>query len=228
MSQPTTTAYQISRADLSLQFGRWISLGAVAGPILFMLAWIVFGLLQPTRSSEYGLMGGVSGAITNPISSLGVGPNARQFNLAFVLCGVTTMIGVAGTLQIAKSKGLGAPRIVAALLLLSPAGLAMAGVFDLPTSVAMHNVAALLVFFTPVFSFAAAGTYFRRIPGWRRFGSFLVAGSPLTLLLTILFVMTFRLTAVTEGRGVAGLTERILMTEIHCWYVAIGWLGFRD
>jgi hypothetical protein len=55
---------------------RWLALGAVAGPVLFELAWIVLGVLQPATMTPYGVLGGLSGAISNPISGLGVGPNA--------------------------------------------------------------------------------------------------------------------------------------------------------
>ena len=54
----------------------------------------------------------------------------------------------------------------------------------------------------------------------------LVAG-PLTLVLLVSFVATFHLSAVVAGTGVAGLTERLLVLEIHAWYAALGWLAFR-
>src|SRR5579862_8413845 len=67
-----------------LMFSRAASLGAIAGPALFLTAWIVLGVLQPVTRTDYGLMGGIAGAVTNPISALGVGPNAGLFNCAFV------------------------------------------------------------------------------------------------------------------------------------------------
>src|SRR5262245_35673132 len=59
---------------------RRLALGAAVGPVLFTLAWIVLGLLQPTTVTPYGVAGGVSGAISQPISGLGVGPHAAPFN----------------------------------------------------------------------------------------------------------------------------------------------------
>jgi hypothetical membrane protein len=210
------------------EIGRWLALGAVVGPVLFTLAWIVLGLLQPAMRTEYGVMGGVSGAISNPISGLGVGPNAQLFNAAFILSGLMLLAGVVGIFQTTRASGQAAARrACAALLALSPLGLAMAGIFTLESSLLLHNVAALLLFAPPVLGFLAAGLYFRHIPRWRRFGNWLLVGSPLTLLLMFLFVRTFDLATVAAGLGVAGLTERVLLVEIHAWFVAMGWLAFR-
>ncbi len=76
-------------------------------------------------------------------------------------------------------------------------------------------------------SFLVAGLVLRRISRWRRFGSWLLLGSPLTLALLILFLFTFTPTAAGASSGVAGLTERILIVEVQSWYAALGWLAFR-
>jgi hypothetical membrane protein len=208
--------------------GRWLALGAIVGPVLFALAWVVLGLLQPSTRTEYGVIGGVSGAISNPISGLGVGPNAQFFNAAFVLSGLMLLAGVVGVFQTTRVSGQAAARkACAALLALSPLGLVMAGICTLESSLLLHNVAALLIFATPVPGFLVAGLSFRHIPRWRRFGTWLLVGSPLTLLLLFLFVRTFDLATVAAGLGVAGLTERVLLVEIHAWFVAMGWLAFR-
>ena len=74
---------------------------------------------------------------------------------------------------------------------------------------------------------ASSAPYFRRIPGWQRLGSMLLVAGPLTLMLLVSFVATFHVSAVVAGTGVAGLTERLLISEIHAWYAALGWRGFR-
>jgi hypothetical membrane protein len=212
----------------SLRPSRIASLGAIAGPALFCAAWIVLGLLQPMTRTDYGLIGGVAGAVTNPISALGVGPNASLFNCAFVICGLLTLAGVLGALRTTRVAGQPTMRIWStALLALSPIGLGLAGIFTLATSLLMHNVAALLLFVVPLAAFPVSAVYFRRIPPWRRFGSMLLVAGPLTLVLLVSFVATFHLSAVVAGTGVAGLTERLLVLEIHAWYAALGWLAFR-
>jgi hypothetical membrane protein len=207
---------------------RWLALGAVAGSLLFELAWIVLGILQPATLTPYGVLGGISGAISNPISGLGVGPNAALFNLAFVLCGLLQLIGVVGVVSSTGGPGWGLGRSVSLVLLtLSPIGLAMAGIFTLE-SLLLHLVAALLLFVSPVLSFAATGLFLRGVPGWRGFGNWLLLlGSPLTLLLWIVYSASFDVATVAAGLGIAGLTERVLTLEVHAWFVALGWRAFR-
>jgi len=53
----------------------------------------------------------------------------------------------------------------------------------------------------------------------------LLLASPLTLALTILYFATFTPTAEGAKTGIAGLTERILVTEVLAWFVALGWLA---
>ena len=207
---------------------QWLALGAVVGPILFTFSWIVLGVLQPATRNMFGVMGGVSGAISNPISGLGVGPHAQLFNASFVLCGLILLAGVISVFQTPGVAGRPVARWTSMVLLaLSPLGLAMAGIYSLASSILLHTVAAALLFLTPVVSFLVAGFFFRGLPDWRWFGSWLLLGSPLTLLLLILYITTFNQATVAAGQGVAGLTERILLVEVQAWFVAMGWLAFR-
>ena len=129
---------------------RWLALGAVLGPLLFELAWIVLGVLQPPTMTPYGVLGGVSGAISNPISGLGVGPNAALFNAAFVVCGLVQLVGVVAVLSLTGGPRWSRLRVASLVLLaLSPIGLVMAGIFTLD-SLVLHLTAALLLFVTPV------------------------------------------------------------------------------
>ena len=225
MHKQTTLSY---RSTPTAGAFRQLALGAVVGPVLFTVAWTVLGILQPPIRNMYGVMGGISGAISNPISGLGVGPEALLFNAAFVLCGLLTFAGVIGVFQ---TFGLTRRPIIASismiLLALSPLGLAMAGVYTLAVSIPLHMLAAALLFLTPVVSFVVAGLYFRTIPEWHRLGTWLIIGSPLTLLLFVLYAMTFNQAGVAAGEGIAGLTERIMMLEVSAWYVAMGWKAFR-
>jgi len=223
-----STAVQTREGQSVLAFVRYASTGAVAGPALFAIAWLALGCLQPTVRTQYGLIGGLSGAVTNPISALGVGPHAELFNCAFVLCGLLTLVGVFAafaTMEIKRPTT--RCKWCAALFALSPIGLALAGVFTLADSLAMHNVAALLLFVVPLLAFPVSARYFRRIAQWRRYGTFLLSAGPITFVLLVLFISTFHLSAIVAGTGAAGLTERLLLTEIHVWYVALGWHAFR-
>ena len=223
MPSQTSLHAPSSTAPLS----RYLALGAVIGPILFTLAWVVLGVLQPPTLNMYGVMGGISGAISNPISGLGVGPQAQLFNAAFILCGLLTAIGIAGVFSAFGTVRRPVSRWLSMVLLaLSPLGLAMAGIYTLAVSIPLHMVAAALLFLTPVVSFVVAGLFLRNIPDWRRLGTCLIIGSPLTLLLFVLYAMTFNQAGVAAGEGIAGLTERILMLEVSFWYVAMSWKAF--
>jgi hypothetical protein len=102
----------------------------------------------------------------------------------------------------------------------------VSGIFTLEVMMP-HFMGFLLGVGSPVLSFLAAGFFLRGAPRWRRFGSWLLLGSPLTLLLIILYFLTFEPSASGANDGVAGLTQRLLVVEVHAWFVAMGWLALR-
>jgi hypothetical protein len=65
------------------------------------------------------------------------------------------------------------------------------------------------------------------VPGWHRFGTRLLLGSPVTLALLVAFFLTFSPTADGAEHGIAGLVQRILVLEVFAWFVAMGWLALR-
>src|SRR5690349_15892098 len=66
---------------------RLLALGAIAGPALFTVAWLVLGFVSPgytvgdTHIAPYSL-------VSQPISGLGMGDTAPFMNTAFVLSGL--------------------------------------------------------------------------------------------------------------------------------------------
>ncbi len=206
---------------------RWLALGAIASPVVLTVAWIVLGMLRPATKDAWGVSGGITGMITQPFSGLGIGPNASLFNAAFVVSGLLLLVGVLGVFRTVAAPSRPAARKVCLLLLaLSGLGMVVCGVFTLE-SFFLHMLGFLLGCFTPVVSFLAMGLLLRGIPIWRKFGTWLIVGSPLTLLLLVLYFATFHLDTMAAGRGVAGLTERILFVEVMGWFVAMGWLAMR-
>ncbi len=134
------------------------------------------------------------------------------------------LAGVIGVFQTLCDNGRPAARwACAALLALSPLGLVVAGIFNLE-AILPHLIGFLLRVATPVLSFMAAGLFLRGIALWRQFGSWLLLASPLTLLLVILFFLSFDAVAAGDGLGVAGLTQRTVVVEVHAgtWLWA-GW-----
>jgi hypothetical protein len=147
-------------------------------------------------------------------------------NTAFVLCGLFLLAGAVGIFQGIREMGAVARWSCTMLLALSALGAAVDGIFTLE-SFLPHMVGFLLGIASPVLSFVVIGLLLRRVQRWRRFGSWLLLGSPLTLVLLVLFFLTFSPTVAGTQTGVAGLTERILAVEVQAWFVALGWLAFR-
>jgi len=204
---------------------RWLALGAVVGPILFTLAWVILGALSPgytawgTRIAPYS-------PISQPISGLGLGPTAPFMNATFVLSGLLILVGVVGIFQGIREMRALARWSCIVLLALSSLGMVVDGFFTLE-SILPHTAGFLLGCATPVLSFAVIGLLLRPITSFRRFGTWLLLGSPLTLALVILYFLTFSPTVAGIQTGVAGLTERILGIEVQAWFVVLGWLAFR-
>jgi hypothetical membrane protein len=142
---------------------RWLALGAVAGPVLFTLAWFVLGFLSP-GFTIFGTVIEPYSPVSQPISGLGLGSTAPFMNAAFVLSGILLMAGVIGVFQTTTASGRPAARwACAALLALSPLGLVIAGIFTLEDPLP-HLIGFLLATGTPVLSFLAAGFFLRGMP----------------------------------------------------------------
>ena len=86
----------------------------------------------------------------------------------------------------------------------------------------MHLLGAMLMLATPVISFLITGLLLRRLPGWHRFGNGLLVAAPLTLVLFVVYNRSFNQAAVAAGRGIAGLTQRLLFVDILTWFVGHG------
>ena len=226
-----TTSSTIARTSTSTQkasrdWSRRLALGAIAGPILFTLAWLILGALSPGYTVSGTWISPYS-AISQPISGLGLGETARYMNTAFVISGVLLLAGVIGVARTLPAGGRPVARIVSAILLgLAPVGLIIVGLFTLDSPL-RHLAGAMLVLATPVVSFLVTGLYLRGVPGWHRFGNGLLLASPVTFVLFIVYNLSFSQAAVAAGHGVAGLTQRVLFVEILGWFVAMGWLAYQ-
>ncbi len=205
---------------------RWLALSMVAGQVLFTLAWFILGFVSP-GFTIFGTVIEPYSAISTPLSGLGLGPTGPFMNAAFVLSGLLILVGVIGVFQSIQEMSAIGRWSCTALFALSPLGMVVDGIYTIE-SFKPHMAGVLLGSATPVISFLVAGLYLRRIPSWRRFGSWLLVASPLTLVLVILFLATFDLETIAAGSGVAGLTERIFCVELAAWFVAMGWKSFQQ
>lgn len=71
--------------------------------------------------------------------------------------------------------------------MISPLGLVWLGVFTM-SSLGLHKIGAQATLAGPVVTFLIAGLVLRRVPRWRRFGTWMLAGSPFTLALLLGFL----------------------------------------
>lgn len=220
-TSPPKTSPAASRA------ARLAALGAVAGPILFTLAWLILGFLSPGYTI-YGTRIAPYSPISQPVSGLGMGVTAPYMNAAFVLgAGLLTMIGIVGVFATLRAYGGRVRRaICAGLLCLSPLGLGLCGIFTIETPL-VHLICFLLFVLTPFISFPVAARFLRRVPDWRRFSTALLIAVPVTAAMLAWFFLSYDQTAITVGQGISGIPERLLLMELQAWFVALGWLGYR-
>jgi hypothetical protein len=191
---------------------------------LFTLGWFVLGFISPgytmwgTRVAPYS-------AVSQPLSGLGLGPTGPFMNTIFIASGLLIVVGSVGIFRAIPELSPTVRWIGASLLALPGLGSVIDGIFTLEHFFP-HFVGFGLAL-TTVVAFPVIGFFLRRLPGWRAFGSWLIAAGPLTLALTVLYFATFTPTIEGIQHGVAGLTERVLVVELQAWYVIFGWLAFR-
>jgi hypothetical membrane protein len=187
----------------------WLARGPIAGALLFAATWAILGFLRPGYSF-----------VSQPISGLGVGPGAAVMNGAFVLTGALFVVGPIGAFMLMSELSAVARWSSAALLALTGVGAVLCGLFTWE-SFAPHMLGVALGLVGPVFGFFVAGLVLRRSAARRRLGNGLLIGAALTLVLVAVFFATFSVDAVEAGKGSAGLMERLLVVELHAWYVAL-------
>ncbi len=204
---------------------RWLSLGSLIGPILFTLAWFILGFLSP-GFTMFGETIAPYNPISAQISGLGLGPTAIYMNTAFVLTGILMLAGLIGIFWKMDELNGKTPWASLVLLALTPLGAILVGFYPISSGF-IHFIFSIAAFFAPVISFVVAGLQLRKTPGWQRFGSRMILGSPLTLILIVLFFATFVPTPQGQEAGVGGLVERLLVTQIFFWYAALGWIALR-
>lgn len=196
---------------------QWLALGMLVGPVLFTLGAFALAPLHPGYS-----------IVSDQMSALAVGPNGALMRSLFLLYGVLVSVGVV-VLFHAQRHQLGAMVrwTCTALLLLSPLGILWAGICTMD-HLALHTVGAQLALGTPVLAFPIVGLLLRRTRTWRRFGTFMILGGPLSLALLIGFTTSVPLSVLSSGAGAGslGLWQRALAIEVFAWYAAMGWLAF--
>ena len=206
-------------------FDARLSWGAILGPALLTAAWIGLGLVSP-GFTLFGRRIAPYDWIAQPISGLGLGPTGPWMNAAFLAAGVLLLAGVVGALAAFDDLSPKTRALATGLLALTPAGMAMDGVFTLE-SFLPHFAGFGLATLGPVAGFAATGWMLRKSPGRRGLARLLMWASPVTLGLFVWAMATFDPATSGAGRGIAGLSERVLIVFVCAVYAALGWAGLR-
>jgi hypothetical membrane protein len=195
----------------------WLALCGVVGPLAYVLTFTVAGLLRPGYSPVH-----------QTISDLGVGSNFWLLDGASVLNGLLLTVFVAAFFQGTRNVLTERWRwLCSALLMLSPFGFAVAGVFtEDPSTLIVHaTLGAGLGLFGPVVAFAVTGLLVRRDSRWRRWGTTLLVAGLMTLVLDGILGYVFTPGTPLAGARLGGLMERAAVIEILAWYVAFAlWL----
>lgn len=205
---------------------RWLALGAIAGPVLFTFAWIVLGFVN-TGYTLWGVHVAQYSPVQQQISALGVGNTAPFMNATFIITGVLLIAGTIGIFRVfSHDLSARAYRWCLALWLLPGIGSITDGIFTF-----QHFFGHFIGFglsLTASIGFICAGLLLRHASDAKPVAYGLLAAGPLTVVLTVLFFATFTPTAAGQLTGIAGLTERLLVTEILGWYAVVGWVALRS
>ena len=94
----------------------------------------------------------------------------------------------------------------------------------------MPHMIGFLLALSPIVTFPYLGLKLRQDKKWRAIGTIMMIASPTLLLLAIIYFMSFKPEEAALNVGIAGVTERILVTVLMGFYATIGMLtiGSKD
>lgn len=211
--QPVTATIERRRAIKQRARTCWLALGTIAGPLVFVSACVILGIIRPGYS-----------VVRQSVSVLGTGSHGLLMNAAFALGALLLLAGVYGVTQAMREYLSPRRCLICGIMLAMPElGMLWAGIFNMNERV-LHDIGASLAFGTPVLAFAVVGTILRPVSPWRRVGNSLLLASPLTLAIYIGLLTSAPLYVLqsVRGGGVLGLWERALIIEVFAWYVILG------
>jgi hypothetical membrane protein len=208
-------------ASRPASFDRWLALGGLVGPVLFVLTFTVAGLVRPGYTP-----------VDQAVSDLGVGDNGWIVNGSLVILGLSLVGFAIAFFRTIRPPASTVLRFVTAALVASVGiGFAAAGIFD-ETNPLHWQLGAPLAYGGAILGILSAGLLLRREPVWRGWGTASVLASLVTLVLVGLTFYTFSSYTFSAGDPspdgrLGGLMERVVFIEILAWYAALGWRLFR-
>jgi hypothetical protein len=195
---------------------------APLGALAFTLTWFVLGLISPGYQLFDIVIDSYS-PISQPISGLGLGQTALYMNSAFVLCGACMAVGGWAAVQTWPHDGRRRQRTtVGVLIALCGIGMMICGLFSLE-SVMMHSLGFLLAIGAPAVGFVIGGRMLRNTDG--PLSTWLLIAGPLSIATLVLFLVTFDPYSAGDNVGVAGLTQRVV---VSLTVATVGLIGYRS
>ncbi len=213
------TTRPVLDARHSYDINRWLALGGVVGPIIFVLTFMLAGAIRAGYSP-----------IHQAISDLGVGPNPWLLNAPLIIMGLLLVAFAIGFFRNAEVEIGGRWRWICAALIAFPGlGWLDAGVFtEAPATVTLHWVPSnLLIAVGSLAGFFIVGLKLRRDSRWRGLSTYSMIASPATLLVMVAESWIWWPGTPLFTSHLGGLMERVLFVEILAWYVVFGWRLFR-
>jgi len=179
-----------------------LAAAGIAGPLIFVMVAVVHSLLR----SDHSL-------VALPISALAVGPSGWVQDVNFVICGLLFLAYPIGLHLEVRQRRWGV--VGPALLVLSGAGLVLAGVFpavdasgNLTYDSLGHTVASFMAFLGTGGGFIVISQRLAGDPNWRNFAPYTL-GSGIAIV-----VLVFAFGALAEGPG----------TPLHPWIGLFQWV----
>ena len=192
----------------------------VTAVVLFTATWAVLGnlndgyVLFDTVVTTYS-------AVSQPISGLGLGSTAAAMNTAFIAYGAIAMVSATGVGRLVRSVEPRAAGTVRLTFTLHGVGSVLVGVFTLE-HMPLHSLGFLLVL-APIAGFVVVGRRSEGRNALSRLAHWLLRlAAPVSVLLLVAFFASFDPDAAGDNRGVAGLTQRLLILHVQGWTAATG------
>jgi hypothetical membrane protein len=194
--------------------GSWaVAAGMAVGP-LWMTAALVSGLLRARYSFA-----------AQPISDLGIGPNAWMLNASLIGTGVLVVVFALGFRR--RLPGLSTRRLATGLLVTFGVCFAAAGVFPEPSPdgpVTIGGIAHFVLGFFVAMSALTVALFLiapglRKQPGWERHASYTRVTAWLVVALILLTQLFFNPSSPLFELGIGGLMEWALFTSWSIWFM---------
>jgi hypothetical membrane protein len=197
---------------------RWlVFVSGVVGPILFVVAFTVAGLVRPGYSPVH-----------QAISDLSVGQNGSLMDTIAVVFGLLLIGFALGFARILRPLlGRGWLWLDSAFLILRGLAQITVAIFtEAPATVRIHSLASIVAITSLVAAFLVIGIGLRRNARWRKWGNYSLAACLATLVLAAIVFWVFTPGTPLAPAQLGGLMERLLYIETLAWYAAFGWRLF--